>query len=123
MRLRLKATGFLLSPWLEELAEDKILKPLTIRIGRTSSPESFLDVELSKVTRHHNEGRIWKCEINLPLPGAGKTLYVEAIEESLEDAVDRAKEELEREIATYRGSKTAKAMRLSRRIKEQSRKS
>ena len=123
MQLRLKTTGFPHTSWLEELVESKISRPLLRRVGRGLSPESVLDVELAKVTRHHSEGRIWKCEANLPLPGARKTLFAEALEESLEEAVDRVKEELEREIDTYKGKQVAKGRALSRRMKAKFRKS
>ena len=118
MQLRIKATGFKLTVGLKIIAEEKLLAPLEKRMGREFPPEHILDVELAKTTRHHEEGRIWKCEVNLALPRESETLYAQALSESLEGAIDEAKDELEREIREYKGKRASKFLRSARKLKE-----
>ena len=119
MQLRIKTTGFALTPLLEKLCREKLLLPLEKRLGREFSEDLPLDVELAKITRHHEEGRIWKCEINMALPHEKKTLYAEVLEESIEAAVDVAKDDLEREVDRYKGRRFAQFRRAGRRLKEE----
>lgn len=118
MVVNIKATGFSLTPALRKLAEEKILKPLTERLGKEFPPDLPLDIELAKTTRHHNEGKIWKCEVNLSLPHERRTLYVEVLGESLEAAIDEAKDELEREVGEYKEKRMTKFLRAARRLKD-----
>ncbi|MEK7162667.1 MAG: HPF/RaiA family ribosome-associated protein [Patescibacteria group bacterium] len=118
MQLRIKATGFKLTAGLKIIAEEKLLAPLEKRMGREFGPEHILDVELAKTTQHHEEGRIWKCEVNLALPHETRTLYAQALSESLEAAIDEAKDELEREVREYKGKRASKFLRSARKLKE-----
>ena len=88
------------------------------RIGRELSSDHFLAVELAKVTKHHEEGRIWRCEVNLALPHEKRTLYVGVLSESLEAAIDEAKDELEREIGEYKEKRLAKFLKFARKFKD-----
>ena len=119
MRLRIKSTGFGLTPSLETLAAQKILKPLEKRVGQELPVDTVVDVEFAKTTRHHLEGKIWKCEVNFPMPGERRTIYVEALAESLEAAIDGAKDELERQISAQKGKRFSKFLRAARSVKEE----
>ncbi|MDP3784886.1 MAG: HPF/RaiA family ribosome-associated protein [bacterium] len=119
MRLHLKTTGFALTPAWEETVREKILKPLERRAGKNFPEDLPVDVELAKVTRHHEEGKIWKCEVNLAWPHEKKTIYVEVVAESLEAAIDEAKDELELQVSENKGRWRAKFLRGARRIKEE----
>ena len=119
MRLRIKSTGFGLTPSLETLAAQKILKPLERRVGQKLPVDTVVDVEFAKTTRHHLEGKIWKCEVNFPMPGERRTIYVEALAESLEAAIDGAKDELERQISVQKGKRFSKFLRAARSVKEE----
>ncbi len=121
MRLRIKTSGFSLTPGLETLAQEKLLKPLVRRMGKHLQPESFIDVELAKITQHHEEGKIWKCEVNVPLPHDKRTIYLEVIEENIEAAIDVAKNELERQIGEYKEKRFAKFLRSARAAKDRMR--
>ncbi len=119
MRLKIKSTGFSLTPSLETLAAQKILKPLEKRMGHELPADTVVDVEFAKTTRHHLEGKIWKCEVNFPMPGEKRTIYVEALAESLEAAIDGAKDELERQISAQKGKRFSKFLRAARSVKEE----
>ncbi|MBI2609642.1 HPF/RaiA family ribosome-associated protein [Candidatus Giovannonibacteria bacterium] len=118
MQLRIKTTGFTLTPSLEELARQKLLYPLERRISRETPADFPLDVELAKTTRHHEEGKVWKCEINLSLPHVQNTIFIEVIEESIEAAIDRAKDELERQVGEYKEKRASKFLRAARSLKD-----
>lgn len=118
MRLQLKTSGFSLTPSLRTLSEKKLLEPVERRLGKKMPEDTQLDVELAKITRHHEEGKIWKCEVNLALPHEHKTIYFAVLEESMEAAVNSAKDELERQIGEYKEKRTAKFLRVARKLKD-----
>ncbi len=75
------------------------------------------DVELSKTTKHHQSGKIFRAEFNLKINN--DLLRAEATEETIENAIDHAKNELKRELdkrsskgkdVARKGARTAKAM-------------
>ncbi len=78
-----------------------------------------VDVELARTTRHHEEGNIWKCEVNVPLPDEKTTIFVEGWGESLEAAVNKAKDEIERRVGDYKGRRSARFLRVSRAVKDE----
>ena len=119
MQIRLKATGFPLTPGLEELASEKLLRPIERRIGKEAPEDMPVDVELARTTRHHEEGKIWKCEVNLALPEERSTMFVEGWGESLEAAINEAKDEIERSVTDYKGKRLAKFLRVARSVKEE----
>lgn len=119
MQMRVKATGFPLTPELTQLAEEKLLQPIERRLGQQVPEAMPVDVELARTTRHHGEGKIWKCEVNVPLPNEKTTIFVEGWGESLEAAVDEAKDEIERRVGDYKGRRTARFLRVSRAIKDE----
>ena len=118
MQIKIKSTGFKLTEGLRVLAEEKLLSPVQKRLGSELPAEHFLEVELAKVTEHHEEGRIWKCEANLALPHIKQTLYARAMAESLEVAIDDAKDEILREISDYKNKRSSKFLRVARQLKD-----
>lgn len=61
-------------------------------------------VELGKTSEHHNKGKIWQAEYTMSLPGT--TLRVEATEEDLYVAIDRAKDNLKQQLVEYKERNT-----------------
>ena len=118
MQIRIKTTGFKLTEGLRSLAEDKLLVPVQKRLGSELSPDHILEVELAKITKHHVEGKIWKCEVNLSLPRAKRTVYATVLSESLEAAIDEAKDEIEREVGDFKNRRSARFLRVARKLKE-----
>jgi ribosomal subunit interface protein len=103
MRTRVKTTGFELSESLTVLVDEKIVAVVEKLLGRLDDREDIvLDVELAKTTRHHQEGKIWKCEANLVVPHVKNVIRAEEFSESMEGAVDGVKDKLEREIKKYK---------------------
>lgn len=53
-------------------------------------------VELGKISEAHQTGPIWKAEINFSVPGT--FFRAEAVEETMDNAIDRATNELGKEL-------------------------
>ena len=118
MQIKIKATGFKLTDGIGDLAREKILLPLQKRLGAELPSDQVLEVELAKITNHHEEGMIWKCEANIALPHKQQTLYAKSIAESLEAAIDETKDEIEREVMDYKNKRSAQFLRVARKVKE-----
>ncbi len=72
------------------------------------------DVELEKTTSQQS-GRIFRAECNLQV--GGELLRVEATEEKMEDAIERAKNELKRLLRRSRNKRQSMFLRGALRIK------
>ena|SRR3989344_2652151 len=103
MRTHLKTTGFEHTPAIDALAEEKLIRPvekLTADIDeRADIP---FDIEFELTTHHHRKGKIWRAEAQIELPRVASLLRAEATGEQLEEAVNRVKDELIREIKKYK---------------------
>lgn len=72
-------------------------------------------VEVGKSTKGQQKGDIFRAEVNLNLPG--KLLRSVAHEEDLRTAIDKVKDELQREIKKYKGKQKARFRKGARRAK------
>ena len=114
MKIVIKKTNIELTPKIEEYIEEKIggVDKLLDDMDRNVVEAR---VEVGRTTRHHQKGDIFRAEVNLTLPG--QLLRVVAEERDLRTAIDRVKEDLQREIKKYRGKKKAKFRRGARKAK------
>lgn len=69
-------------------------------------------VEVGKTTKHHQKGLVFRAEANLKLPG--KVLRAEAIENNLNKAIVKVKDELQQQIKSYKEAQEAKFKRGAR---------
>ncbi len=99
MQLHFKSTNYELTLAIREFAEKK-LSAISKFLGTEDRSEAQVYVELGKVTGAHVHGRIWRAEINFDQ--GGKQLRAEATEESLEDAIDRAIEDLSHGLRSHK---------------------
>lgn len=114
MKIVIKTTNLELTPKLEDYIHEKI-----------GGVDKFLDdmdrnviearAEIGKTTKHHQKGDVFRAEVNLSLPG--RLLRSVAEEMDLRTAIDRVKEDLQREIKKYRGKKEAEFKRGARMVK------
>ncbi len=93
MNIKIKTTNFSLTPAIQIYLEEKLK---SIEKFLPSDESIFFEVELGKTTRHHQKGDVFKAEINLTVPG--KLIRAVAEEWDLRVAIDRVKDELQREI-------------------------
>jgi len=78
-----------------------------------------LGVEFEKLTLRQHKGRVFRVELNLPLPG--RTLRVEKTSDDMIKAIDEAKDVLKKEIKTYKEKIKRKEEKNFRKIKISSR--
>lgn len=57
-------------------------------------------VEVAKTTNGQQKGKIWKARVDVVVPGGH--LHAESIMEDLYAAIDRAKDELKRELVKHK---------------------
>jgi len=115
MKITIKTTNLELTPKIQQYVDEKI-----------GGVDKFLDnmdkgviearVEIGKTTRGQQKGDIFRAEVNLSLPG--RLLRSVAEEIDLRTAIDRVKEEIQREIKKYRGKQEAKYKRGARKAKK-----
>ena len=72
-------------------------------------------VELSKTTTGQNKGDVYRAEVQLRIPGS--SIRVEATESDMHLAIDRAKDDLQRQLRRYKEKRSAKFLKGARRIK------
>lgn len=98
MILNIKATKTTLTDSLREYIEKK-LKPLDKLIGGDVDG-AMVRVEIGRTTNHHKKGEVYRAEIKIAL---GKTsLYAEAADEDIYAAIDTVKDEILRELKSYK---------------------
>lgn len=124
MKINIKATNLDLTPAIKQYIEEKVggleklLSSKSIdwdpEIGRPTV-EAF--VEISRTTKHHHKGPVFRAEINVPMPGQGKVLRAEAEQWDIRVAIDQIKDEIQIELKKYNHSQNAKFKRGSRMIK------
>ena len=73
------------------------------------------DIELGKISRHHKSGDVFRTEINLHL--AGKNLRAVSEMAELFASIDVAKDEMVRELESYKDKKVSLLKRGGAKIK------
>ncbi|MBI2639287.1 MAG: ribosome-associated translation inhibitor RaiA [Candidatus Sungbacteria bacterium] len=79
---------------------------------------AIIDIEFSRLTRHHRKGMVWKADAVVALPQQKGPLYAEAVDEDIHSAIDLLSEEIERELQRYKGKSQALARRGARLAKK-----
>lgn len=96
MKLNIKATGFELTPALQQLLEKKFNNLSKFLAKWETNRELLLRIEVAKNTKHHNKGMVWYAEANLDLPQ--KILRIEETNEEMQAAIDKLKDRLKNEL-------------------------
>ena len=117
LRFTLHQKNLEITPALRVYVEEKILKPVERFIKNVKVPElPILDIEIGRTTRHHKKGLVYRAEANLKLNG--KMIRAEAVDEDVHAACDLVKEELRREIVSYKDKALAVLKRRARSVKK-----
>ena len=93
MKIDLKTKNFEITPSIKTYLQQK-LDSLDKFLPKDES--IFADVELAKITKHHQKGDIFRAEVNLTMPG--RLIRAVAEKWDLRVAIDAVKDELQREI-------------------------
>ena len=97
MNIKIKATKIELTSPIKDYIEEKMLM-LEKYLGNIKIINC--DVEVGLTTGGHKNGKIYRAEVNLNLPG--KMLRVEKTEKDLAKAIDKVKDHLQRSIKRYK---------------------
>lgn len=98
MNITTKATNLVLTPAIEEYTAKKF-GVLTKYIGSEDSSAGG-QVEVGKTTRHHQNGDVFRAEINLHIKG--KDFWTEATAGDLYAAIDQARDEIVRMVRAHK---------------------
>jgi putative sigma-54 modulation protein len=79
-------------------------------------PDVELRVEVGKTTKHHAKGSVYRTELNLAIPG--KAFRTEATGEDLYETIDKAKDQLRRQLQQHKEKLTDRSQRVVRPGKE-----
>ncbi len=102
MTINIKATNTELTPAISTYVEEKVLGLDKFIVA--DDPESVLaNVEIGLNTKHHQSGKIYRAEINLHIGGK----YIRAVseQEDLYAAIDDMRDQVSREITSFRNKK------------------
>lgn len=100
MKINLKTKNFGLTPSIKNYLEQKLN---SLNKFLPSDESIAADVELSKTTKHHQKGDVFRAEVNLTVPG--RLIRAAAEQWDLRVAIDKAKDELQREIKSNKEKK------------------
>lgn len=118
MKVRILAKNFELTAALNTLVDEKLMRPIGKLLGGLDQKMDLpFDVELAKLTKHHQHGRVWYCEVNLSLPFSARPIRAKSSELSLPAAIDEVKYEIENEIKKYKSKRRSTAIREAREVK------
>jgi putative sigma-54 modulation protein len=98
MQISTKATNIELTPSISSYLEKKLL--VLRRFVDPADESARAEVEIERTTRHHRSGDVFRAEINMHV--AGKNLRVESIKDDLYAAIDEMKDEITRELTSYK---------------------
>jgi ribosomal subunit interface protein len=100
MKTTIRIKNLSLNQKLKDYVDEKITKEVG-KLLINEKPPIEAAVELIRVTKHHQKGDIFRAEVQVGLHG--HKIFSEASGESIEQAIDKVKDELEREIKKHRG--------------------
>lgn len=109
--INFKITNAEVSDQLKTVTEHK-LASLDKFIGDNPA---ICDVQFEKITNHHQQGRVYRVEINLEI--GGQFYRAEATDENFEKAIDVVKGDIEHELQSARGKQETLWRQGARRIK------
>jgi ribosomal subunit interface protein len=116
MQITIKATNLELTPEIRNYLNEKIGGLEKFKEGLNGSV--IARAEVGTTTAHHQQGKIFRAEVNLNVPkGNQKVLRAVAERENLFEAIDEVKDKLQRELKKYRGGIIARQRRGARLLK------
>lgn len=100
MKISIKGSGLEVTPAITEYINDKIgsLDKFLERFEHRGEAESR--VEISRTTNHHQQGDVFRTEVNLYVNG--ETIRAEHTSDDIRAAVDKVKDILKIEIEKYK---------------------
>lgn len=99
MRIKIKTTNMELTSAISNYVEEKLAGIEKFAVSHKNE-EPLIEVELGKINNHHHSGDVFRAETNLRLRGK----YFRAVSEGedLYAAIDDMRDELVRELTSYK---------------------
>ena len=113
MELRIKTTDYEMTSDTSEYLESK-LDAIRKLVG--SDETARCEVEIGRAIGHSQQGNVWKAEITMIL--SGERLRALAIQESVNAAIDIAKDEILQQLRKSKGRSQTLSKRIGGRIKK-----
>jgi ribosomal subunit interface protein len=105
------------TPALREYAEQKVVRPVQKRLAALAlSDAPVLDIEISRITHHHNKGMVYAATATLTL--GRHVIRAESAQTEAHAACDALADEITREIIRYRTKSQSLMRRGARRAKQ-----
>ena len=101
MNTNIKVTNVELSSAIQDYLNKKVAA--FDKLINKNDESASLNVVLAKITRHHQKGDIFKAEMNLHI--SGKVFQASSEEQDIFSAIDFAKDEMVRELRSYKDKK------------------
>lgn len=112
MNTNIKTTNVTLTSAISDYTK-KRLEKVAVLLER--DPSVQCDVELGKVSDHHQKGDIFRAEIHIV--GSAKNVYASAEKSDLYSAIDFVRDEILRELRAGKGKKVSLVRRSGIRVK------
>lgn len=100
MKINFKATNIELNEQLYSYTIDKLSAVEKLVMTDRTGDDGLAEVELGRISEHHKHGEVYRAEVNLH--SSGRYFRSEATAGDLYAAIDGVKDELLREIKTWR---------------------
>jgi ribosomal subunit interface protein len=113
MNINIKNTNINLSTEMSDYLNKKIL--MIDKLIDPNDTSVMCDVEVGKTTNHHRTGDVFRTEINLQK--GGKFFRAVAEEETINAAIDKAKDEMMRELKSSKDKRISFVRRGGAKVK------
>jgi ribosomal subunit interface protein len=97
MQIKIKATKIELKEDIESLIQTK-MSMIEKYLG--SVQVSNCDFEIEKILSNQNNGKIYRAEVNLSVPG--EVIRIEKTEADIKKAIEKVKDHLQRSVKRYK---------------------
>jgi len=115
MNINIKTTNIELTPAISRYVTKKV-ESLEKFIGsQKKDAETQVWVEIGKITKHHEQGDVFRAEAQMRLPHA--SLRAESINEDLYAAIDGVRDEMQREMTNTHNKQITRFREGARKVK------
>ena len=117
MRYIIKAKNLDITPSVKTYVEKKVLASLQKRLMKFSKEGAvIIDIELSRDTRHHKKGEVFRAEVNITIPPK-HMFHAETAAEDIRSAIDLLEDAANRSLDVYKGKLVLEPRRRARKEK------
>ncbi len=113
MRYSVKGTNMELTPEVSTYIEEKIGSLDRFIKHVDSAVQGW--VEVGRIGKHHQTGKVWRAEVQIHLPG--RSMRSEAVAKTIFLAINEVKDKLQRELKQYKRKQATKQKKGARSFK------